>query len=160
MCAASTYPAGAVVTIFSFANGLTSSHDAAYPSYHHRSRRGPSSPQASELFPEIDSKAGGVDYLASTARINSFEHAVPVFRRATAAVLRAMKHYVLDGFVTEHVHLVQLNSRLYKHVSRMESNVSAAREDWPRCNFTAPDRPWTRQMPNAKRRMPRRPREE
>jgi hypothetical protein len=50
----------------------------------------------------------------------SFERARTVFLRGAARIEAAKKHYLLDGFVTDHVDLLQSHSRLYHYLALFE----------------------------------------
>jgi hypothetical protein len=58
----------------------------------------------------------------SAIEINSFEDARTVFLRASSRLEQSKKYYVLDGFVTDHVTLLQENSKLYHYLSSFEKD--------------------------------------
>lgn len=63
----------------------------------------------------------GMQYIAPQ-NVNSFDDARDVFKQGTRAIDQAKVFFVLDGFVTEHVRLQLLQSRLYKRLVHWESD--------------------------------------
>jgi len=55
--------------------------------------------------------------------IDSFEKARTVFLRAATRIEVAKKHYVIDGFVTDHSTLLQEHSQLYHYLSLFETET-------------------------------------
>lgn len=55
-----------------------------------------------------------------TGEVTSFEHARTVFMRASSRLDAAKKHFLLDGYVTDHVNLLQDHSRLYHYLALFE----------------------------------------
>ncbi|EGR30687.1 kif1 binding protein, putative [Ichthyophthirius multifiliis] len=51
------------------------------------------------------------------------EDAKSIFRQANTQYKRALEHFVLNGFVTEHVQIVQDQSKLYKNIIQLEDNI-------------------------------------
>jgi hypothetical protein len=47
-------------------------------------------------------------YTALTISPGGFDAARAVFKKASSALNAALAHYVMDGFVTEHVELLQV----------------------------------------------------
>jgi hypothetical protein len=66
--------------------------------------------------------ANSVLALLNVREISSFDSARSVFLRAVARVEAAKKYYVLDGYVTDHVTLLQEHSKLYHHLALFESD--------------------------------------
>jgi hypothetical protein len=58
----------------------------------------------------------------SVIDINGFDDARIVFLRASSRLEQSKKYYVLDGFVTDHVTLLQENSKLYHSLSSFEKD--------------------------------------
>lgn len=54
--------------------------------------------------------------------INSFDEARCVFMRANKHLDAAKKHFVLDGYVTDHVQILQAQSRLYHYLAQFEND--------------------------------------
>lgn len=54
--------------------------------------------------------------------INSFDEARCVFLRANKHLDAAKKHFVLDGYVTDHVQILQAQSRLYHYLAQFEGD--------------------------------------
>lgn len=55
--------------------------------------------------------------LPSAIAAGGFEAAREVFRAANSACSRALQYLKLDGFVSDHVEVLQLLCRAYKYVS-------------------------------------------
>lgn len=55
--------------------------------------------------------------------ISTFDHARTVFLRGVARIEAAKKFYVLDGYVTDHVTLLQDHSKLYHHLALFETDL-------------------------------------
>lgn len=58
-----------------------------------------------------------------SSEITTFEAARLVFLRAAARIESAKKYYVLDGYVTDHVGLLQEYSKLYHYLAAFEKDV-------------------------------------
>eukprot|EP00753_Platysulcus_tardus_P000352 PLAT10358.1.p1 GENE.PLAT10358.1~~PLAT10358.1.p1 ORF type:complete len:827 (+),score=416.82 PLAT10358.1:55-2481(+) len=58
------------------------------------------------------------------ADVVGFDSARALFKRCNAFVTRALAFYVLDGFVTDHIHLLQLRSRIYRYLAQFETSVA------------------------------------
>lgn len=52
----------------------------------------------------------------------SYEEARDIFKKGFSWFQQALKHYVLDGYVSDHIHICQDISQLYKHLSSFEAN--------------------------------------
>lgn len=60
--------------------------------------------------------------LTTAEEINDFAKARVVFLRAASRVEAAKTYFVLDGFVTDHVTLLQMHSQLFHHLAAFESD--------------------------------------
>eukprot|EP01038_Epipyxis_sp_PR26KG_P004400 gene4400-6223_t len=60
--------------------------------------------------------------LLSIGDIDNFDKARVVFLRAAARIEAAKKYFVLDGFVTDHVTLLQEHSKLYHYIALYEQD--------------------------------------
>ncbi|KAH9081407.1 hypothetical protein LEN26_021290 [Aphanomyces euteiches] len=67
-------------------------------------------PDTDVLFPNIESTH---DAFISPSEIHSFEAARELFKKAMAALQTAKSYFVLDGYVTDHIRLLQSQSRCY-----------------------------------------------
>jgi hypothetical protein len=56
----------------------------------------------------------------NTGDICNFETARIVFLRGAGRLEKAKAHFVLDGFVTDHVGLLEMHSKLYHHLATFE----------------------------------------
>ncbi|KAF0700906.1 Aste57867_8592 [Aphanomyces stellatus] len=66
-------------------------------------------PDTDVLFPNIESR----DTFISPSDIDSFDAARELFKKAMAALNTAKTYFVLDGYVTDHIRLLQSQSRCY-----------------------------------------------
>ena len=71
-------------------------------------------------FPELELKWPEIK------NVTGMEDAKPLFRLANTQFKKAVDHYVLDGYVTEHVQCKQALSICYKQLSKIETDVSRA----------------------------------
>lgn len=71
-------------------------------------------------FPELELKWPEIK------NVSSMEDAKTLFRLANTQFKKAVDHYVLDGYVTEHVQCKQALSICYKQLSKIETDVSRA----------------------------------
>ena len=53
--------------------------------------------------------------------IDSFDDAKTVYLRASQRIEEAKKFYLLDGHVSDHVHLLQQQSKLYHYLATFET---------------------------------------
>ena len=67
-------------------------------------------------FPEINLKWPKIEHL------KDYQDAVHIFKLGNTQVQKALAYFVIDGYVTEHVKLRQIQSKLYKQLLRLEQN--------------------------------------
>lgn len=65
----------------------------------------------------------GLSDLPIPGAVRSFESARDVFKAGLSACTRALEFFVLDGFVTEHVEIHRLMSKLYKYLGAFETDL-------------------------------------
>lgn len=75
-----------------------------------------------ELFSGLP-VAKSTSSLLNIQDISTFENARSVFLRGVSRIEAAKKYYVLDGYVTDHVTLLQDHSKLYHHLALFENDL-------------------------------------
>ena len=60
---------------------------------------------------------------AAPSSVATFEHAREVFKKGTAYATRAKATFVLDGYVTSHFDVLQLEAELYAQLAPWESDL-------------------------------------
>jgi hypothetical protein len=55
--------------------------------------------------------------------LRTFEEALPIFKKGKKAAESSLKHYVLDGYVTEHIANLECISQLYKLIAFFEPDI-------------------------------------
>lgn len=81
------------------------------------------SPKSSESAMSDLTATLGAMALVPSASITTFEAARSVFKLAMRACASAKRVFVLDGFVTQHVRVAQLESALYKRLIAFETDA-------------------------------------
>eukprot|EP00968_Pinguiococcus_pyrenoidosus_P023012 scaffold3504_cov240-Pinguiococcus_pyrenoidosus.AAC.32 len=80
-----------------------------------------------------------VPILLTPREIITFESARDIYKFGERACLQALQHYQLDGYVTNHVRIMQLRSRLLGLLSKLEEDASrVAAMNTKRCGLLAP----------------------
>ena len=77
--------------------------------------------QETEYFKKIS--VSPIPYLSSVKEVETFDSARAVFIKAVSRVQAALKYYVIDGFVTDHIMLLELHSSLYGLLIPFETDI-------------------------------------
>lgn len=85
-----------------------------------------SATDASTLCSPARTYASGLTSLIEPAQIRDFDTARAVFKAANAAFARGKEFFVLDGFVSEHIGILQGISRIYKYLAFYEPDQKRA----------------------------------